>query len=303
VSEGIRSLLGEPPTLGQESLAWRAFETDEVLRFDDVREASPVNPETPVRSELFLPLGDQGVFIVSSTTEAAFDRTDVRLAELFAASVRAAMERASREATVTRQNERLEEFASVVSHDLRNPLSVAMGRLEIAMESTDDPNLPIVERSLDRMETLTGDLLTLARQGQTLARTEPVDLEPLVRDVWLSQDAPDAELVVDDDLPTVDGDPGRLRQLFENLFGNALRHAGEDVIVTVGRSDHGFYVADDGPGIPHEDRQQVLEGGYTTSREGTGFGLAIVRSIAGAHGWSVEVGESESGGARITFTR
>ena len=303
VSEGIRSLLGEPPSLGPESLAWRAFETGEVLRFDDVREASPANPETPIRSELFLPLDGQGVFIVSATTEAAFDRTDVRLAELFAASVRAAMERASREATVARQNERLEEFASVVSHDLRNPLSIAMGRLEMAMESTDDPNLPIVERSLDRMEALTADLLTLARQGQTLSRTEPVDLEPLVRDAWQSQDAPDADLVVDDDLPTVDGDPGRLRQLFENLFGNALRHAGEDVTVTVGRSDHGFYVADDGPGIPAEDRQQVLEGGYTTSREGTGFGLAIVRSIAGAHGWSIEVGESDSGGARITFTR
>jgi PAS domain S-box-containing protein len=300
-SEGIRSLLGEQPALGQDSLAWAAFEADEVLRFGDVRDADPVNPETPVRSELFLPLGEQGVFIVSSTTEDAFDRTDVRLAELFAAAVRAAMERAKREATVARQNERLEEFASVVSHDLRNPLGVAMGRLEMAMASTDDPNLPIVDRALDRMETLVGDLLTLARQGQTLAGTEPVDLEPLVRDVWRSQDAPDATLVVADDLPTVDGDPGRLRQLFENLFGNAIRHAGEAVTVTVGRAGRGFYVADDGPGIPPDDREQVLEGGYTTSREGTGFGLAIVRSIAGAHGWSVVVGESESGGARFTF--
>ena len=288
-----------PPLPRDGSLAGETFESGELRRLKDG--GTLANPETAIRSELLVPLGSQGVLIVSSTTEDAFDRTDVQLAELFAAGVRAAMERAEREATVRRQNERLDEFASVVSHDLRNPLSVAMGRLEMAMESTDDPNLPIVERSLDRMAALIEDVLTLARQGQTVGEPEPVALAPLARDVWWAQDAPDAELQGVDDLPTVDGDPGRLRQLFENLFGNALRHVGPDVTVTVGTDDSGFFVADDGPGIPPDKREQVLESGYTTNREGTGFGLAIVRSIAGAHGWSVAVTESDSGGARFEF--
>jgi signal transduction histidine kinase len=71
------------------------------------------------------------------------------------------------------------------------------------------------------------------------------------------------------------------------------------VTVTVGGLPDGFFVADDGPGIPPEDRERVFETGYSTSAEGTGFGLRIVREVAQAHGWDVSVTESDGGGARF----
>jgi Signal transduction histidine kinase len=64
----------------------------------------------------------------------------------------------------------------------------------------------------------------------------------------------------------------------------------------------GFYLADDGPGIPEEDRDRVLDRGYSTTADGTGLGLAIVATVAEAHGWTVSVTDSIGGGARFEFT-
>jgi signal transduction histidine kinase len=71
------------------------------------------------------------------------------------------------------------------------------------------------------------------------------------------------------------------------------------VTVTIGELDDGVYVADDGPGIPPEEREDVFEAGYSTSGSGTGFGLSIVEQVAEAHDWTVRVTESASGGARF----
>jgi nitrogen fixation/metabolism regulation signal transduction histidine kinase len=71
------------------------------------------------------------------------------------------------------------------------------------------------------------------------------------------------------------------------------------VTIRVGTFSEGFYVADDGPGIPADDRETVFEQGYTTADEGTGLGLAIVDRIADGHGWEVTVTDSETGGARF----
>ncbi|OYR54849.1 hypothetical protein DJ71_27145 [Halorubrum sp. E3] len=81
-----------------------------------------------------------------------------------------------------------------------------------------------------------------------------------------------------------------------------MEHGGEDVTVTVERLEDGFYVEDDGPGIPESERGDVFDSGYTTTADGTGFGLAIVADIADAHGWTLRVAEAESGGARFELT-
>jgi len=260
-----------------------------------------------------------------------------------------------------RQNERLEMFASMVSHDLRNPLSVAKGHIELARTEDNHEDIETAKRALDRMNDLIDDVLQLARQGQPIDATEPVDIGAIAKASWEMVDSDGAELLVED-APEIDADADRLRQLFENLFRNAVEHgvtssrpqAGEsmehgftgsragtddsveqdstgpdsqarqdsveqdstgpdsqarqdsvehgssDLTVRVGELDRGgFYVEDDGVGIPEDEREEVFGSGYSTGEDGTGFGLAIVTEIVDAHGWRIRVRESREGGARF----
>jgi len=205
-----------------------------------------------------------------------------------------------RERELQRQNDRLEEFASIVSHDLRNPLNVALGRVELIEGGEDDEHVRSIQTALDRMTTLIDDMLTLARQGRTVENPQQIELGTTVTEAWAHVESDRATLVNDIE-KTVTGDPGRVMQLLENLFRNALEHGRADVTVTVGPTAAGFYVADDGPGIPESDRELVFEHGHTTNEDGTGFGLAIVENVAEAHGWTVSVTDSETGGARFEF--
>ena len=107
--------------------------------------------------------------------------------------------------------------------------------------------------------------------------------------------------LVTDDAPTVEADPERLRQLLENLFTNAAEHGDGATTITVGRLEDGFYVADDGVGIPEDEREGISESGRSGTEGGTGFGLSIVAEIAEAHGWTASATESETGGARSEF--
>jgi signal transduction histidine kinase len=201
------------------------------------------------------------------------------------------------------REQRLEEFASVVSHDLRNPLNVARGHLELGRDTGDDHHFAEAEDALERMERIIDDLLTLAREGESEFDAERVGLGDIARTAWAAVDSMDADATLDvaDDRELV-ADETALLRLLENLFRNAVEHGGTDVAVTVGATEDGFYVADDGPGIPEGERSEVFESGYTTSDEGTGFGLAIVQEVADGHGWQLAVTESEAGGARFEFT-
>jgi signal transduction histidine kinase len=202
-----------------------------------------------------------------------------------------------------RQNERLEQFASVVSHDLRNPLNVAKGRIELAREEHESEHLETASNALDRMEELTDELLTLAREGQPIDETDPVSLSAVAEQCWQMVDTQSATLTVEDDLAFL-ADAARLQQLLENLFRNAIEHAGTDVTIHVGTlpDRRGFYVEDDGPGIPAREHEEVFESGYSTTDHGTGFGLAIVKEIVDAHGWSIDVTDGRHGGARFEIT-
>ncbi|WP_410767000.1 two-component system sensor histidine kinase NtrB [Haloferax sp. DFSO60] len=229
------------------------------------------------------------------------------------AVVRDITERKQRQQELELQNERLERFASIVSHDLRNPLNVAQGRLELAREASDNEHLETIERAHTRMETLIGDLLVLAREGTTAMDSQSVELASRATTAWANVTSDGSTLVVEGE-KTIRADPRRLDQLFENLFRNSIEHGGPDdsavsdggvdngdegVTVTVGLTDDGFYVEDDGPGVPPEKRALVFEPGHTTSANGTGFGLSIVSEIVSNHGWEIHLTESESGGARF----
>lgn len=207
------------------------------------------------------------------------------------------------------------EVASVLSHDLRNPLDVAKAHLRAAEETGNDDHFEAVADAHDRMTQIIRDVLTLARGDAAVDPDTDVDLEEAAADAWQSVDTQSAELRAADDLPVVTADAGRVRRLFENLFRNAVEHGprshspattradGDDaaaVTVTVGAlNDDGFFVADDGRGIPSGERKAVFAPGYTRTEDGTGLGLAIVKRIVDAHGWEIELTVSEAGGARF----
>jgi PAS domain S-box-containing protein len=208
-----------------------------------------------------------------------------------------------REATrgLERQNERLEEFTSVVSHDVQNPLNVAQGRLQMAMEECESPYLEEVEGALERIEALVTDLLELAKHGDAATDLADVDLAAIVEGCWSNVETTGADLEIRTDR-TIRADDNQLKQVLENLVVNAVTHGGGDVTVTVGDLEDGFFVEDDGTGIPAAERESVFEAGYTRSEDGTGFGLNIVEQVATSHGWDVTLTEGEGGGARFEFT-
>ncbi|MFB6278442.1 MAG: histidine kinase N-terminal 7TM domain-containing protein [Salinibacter sp.] len=206
-----------------------------------------------------------------------------------------------RQKQLEEQNERLEAFASVVSHDLRNPLNVASGNLMLARENGDGDHLARVDQALHRMEALIDDLLALAHGGSSTTEPESVELEAVVDDAWATVDTKDATLD-HRSLPSIVADRSRLRQLIANLLRNAIEHGGASVTVTIGNTENGFYVADDGPGIPPDKQDRVFDAGYSTREAGTGLGLNIVREIADAHGWDVRATDSAEGGASFEIT-
>lgn len=211
------------------------------------------------------------------------------------------------------------QVASMISHDLRNPLDVAQAHLRAAEETGDAEHFEAVDSAHDRMLQIIQDVLTLARGDSVVDPSATISLKNTVEAAWQTVDTERAELHVPDPLPEVTADPDRLRRLFENLFRNAVEHgstdsasqAGEDaaahdsttgaggVAITVGTLDDGFFVADDGPGIPPDERELVFEPSYTADGSGTGLGLAIVQQIVKAHGWELSLDVSQSGGARF----
>ncbi|WP_380681241.1 PAS domain-containing protein [Salinigranum sp. GCM10025319] len=209
-------------------------------------------------------------------------------------------ERKANERRLADRTRQFETFGDVLSHDLTAPLTTLDGRLELARETGDLDHLDAAQESLDRIETLVDDLANVMREGSVATDVRPVDLGPVARELWESIDAPDATLDVAD-VGTIIADEQAVQRLLQNLFRNCVEHAGPRVTIRVGALDDwsGFYVDDDGPGIPPDERDRVFEPGYSTKPDGTGFGTVSVQQIALAHGWDLSITESESGGARF----
>ncbi|SFR92791.1 PAS domain S-box-containing protein [Halomicrobium zhouii] len=203
------------------------------------------------------------------------------------------------------QQRELEAFASLVSHDLRNPLNVVQGRVQLALESGSVENLAAASDAADRMERLIDDVVRLTRQGHDIGDVEPVEVADVAAEAWDKLEADGSSLTVET-ARTVEANPDRFRELLAELFQNAVQHGADDdggVSVRVGDTDGGFFVADDGAGIDPDRRPDVFDEGYTTSTDGTGLGLPLVERIAAAHGWTVTVAESErEEGARFEIT-
>lgn len=230
----------------------------------------------------------------------ATDQT-VTAVDGFVVSLRDITQRKEYEAQLKRERDRFEEFASVVSHDLRNPLNVIEGRLELAQAACESEHLDAIGESLGRVNELIDDLLTLAREGETDVLLDGVRLQEITEGCW-ENIATDHATVTVETAHCIVADESQLKQVFENLFRNAIEHGGADVTITVGDLEEGFYVEDDGRGIPDEAQDSLFEYGCSTKPDGTGFGLAIVDRIVENHGWQLTVGEGKDGGARFEIT-
>lgn len=191
------------------------------------------------------------------------------------------------------------QVASVISHDLRNPLDVAKAHLRAARETGDPEHFDAVSGAHDRMGKIIRDVLTLARGHDAVDPSEQISIEAAAEDAWQSVDTEQATLDLSTPLPTTTADADRVRRLFENMFRNAVEHSDDPVTVRVGTLEDGFYVVDDGPGIPPEEQEAVFDPGYSTADGGTGLGLAIADQIVAAHGWDLRLTTAQTDGAHF----
>jgi signal transduction histidine kinase len=282
-------------------------------RLDDVTTSSSA---TPVQSAVAAPVGDRGVIVYLSADEDAFDDVDREFVTRVGSLVAAALDRTDRERELRRENERLSTFASAVSHDLKNPLSVASGYLDLTLNrgATDGAdatgvgsettrNLRAVADAVGRATGIVDDLLVLARTP-SVDTDEAVPLADVVADAWSDIDAPADRLTVTTNDQSVVCEPGLLRQLLVNLLSNAVEHGdpGCDIRVKPLSDGQGFAVENDGEPVPTETRSAVFEPGRTGDRNGTGLGLAVVDQVAEAHGWDVVATETSDGDARFEVT-
>jgi PAS domain S-box-containing protein len=225
---------------------------------------------------------------------------------------------AQQAADLERSNADLEEFAYAASHDLQAPLR-AIGNLSewILDDMPDDlpdsvsRHLVAMRERIANMQQLINDLLAYSRAGRVASRALDVDTGALVESVIRLLAPPDGVAVtVEPGMPTIFTEPSPIEQVFRNLIGNAIAHHDRDtgsVIVAARRNDDWweFSVADDGPGIPEEDRERVfhmfqrLEGGNS---KGTGIGLALVAKIVDRVGGKVWVESGAERGSVFRFT-
>ena len=222
-------------------------------------------------------------------------------------------------AELERSNRALDEFAHAVSHDLKAPMR-SVANYATWLEEDAGALLPPDARThlegihaqAARMRRLIEGLLDYARAGRTHGAATSVDVAALVRDVVATLDPPPHVVVtLDDDLPTLRTDVAPLRQVFQNLIGNAVAHAGgAEPRVHVGARRDGdcveFSVTDNGPGIPPRLQERIWSlfhsmGTAGDGASGTGIGLAIVRRVVEAEGGRAWVESAEGAGATFRF--
>jgi PAS domain S-box-containing protein len=257
--------------------------------------------------------GPDGTVFVEGTLRPVTD-DDGEVTSLIA-STRDVTERVRRERRLERQNERFDELADVVSHDLATPITTVKGRLELAAETGDVEHVEAARSALERVDDLREGLVDTLRGRAIVRDTDPVAVGELARAAWkgVADDGAELRLV---DPPEVEGDADAVRRLLQNLLSNSVEHGstgnrpsaddtvehgGTGVTVRVGAVEEGFYVADDGSGIPEADREDVFTPGFSTKEGGTGMGMASVSQIVDAHGWEIDLEESDSGGARFVI--
>ena len=298
-ADGVRSILFVPLMAGDQAVGFLGF---------DWRRSTTV-----FVAELISRVRTIGELIVSAVERCHADldlaATSQRLAE--------------RNAELERSNRELQQFAMIVSHDLKQPLVVVQGFLDILRTKASggpDPDPETVryveaaQGAASRMGDLITDVLDLARSGTPVRAPEPVDLQEttaaVLDDLRAAIDASDA-LVEVDALPTVEGSPTQLRQLLQNLIGNALKFTVPDRKPSVrvsstrrGRSVD-LVVEDNGVGVPADLRSTAFDlfvRGDHPDLGGSGIGLAVCARVVANHHGRIRLEETDGGGCTVIAT-
>ena len=306
------------PTQGRDAPARGPFESHEQW-YRQAAEGSPVYvasetaPEPAVNLDLtvervtgtqdtglFVPLGDHGV-VGFVTDGEGLDGFTIELADVLAANVEAALDRAERKRRIEETNLQLREFALLGSHELRNRLQRAFGDISRLRAERDSEHLDSLEGTIEGVDRMVSQLVTLARTGTVARATQSVSVATTATAIWADIETPQSRLVVEDSL-TILADPDSFTELLSHLLRNAVEHAGPEVTVTIGTlSDgSGFYVEDDGAGIPSDQHDSVLAFDYDEAAKRSGYGLYIVSTIAESHDWTVDI--SGDDGTRVEIS-
>ena len=214
-------------------------------------------------------------------------------------------------------NERLQQFAYIASHDLQEPLRMVSSYMSLLeseyRDELDDEAREYIDFAADganRMQNMIDELLAYSRvrtQGEEFTETDAnAVLTETLQSLELQIDESGAT-VTSDDLPSVEADRSQLGQLFQNLIGNAIDHAGTPTIHVsseIRGDDVVFSVDDDGPGIPESQQESIFELFKRGDREGdgTGMGLAICDRIVSRHGGEIWVDSEDGEGATFCFS-
>jgi two-component system, OmpR family, sensor kinase len=211
-------------------------------------------------------------------------------------------------------------FVADASHELRTPLTVIRGQLEVLAAQPDPPLEEVrrverlVQAEVSRITRLVDDLLLLAKSEETqFLHVQAIDVRPYIADLWDGMSLTAKRRFELSEIPagTLHADPDRLAQALRNLARNAIEHtANPDGLVRldveqIATDRVRFAVADDGPGIPPDQRELIFDRFHRTDSArdrasgGTGLGLAIVRAIVLAHSGRVAAGERPGGGAKV----
>lgn len=297
-SPSVQRITGYPPEERVDESVFEHVHPDDKQKVRDTFAEALASAEGTIHSVEFRFRHKDGSWIWlesrgSNQTATAIDGFVVTLREI--------TERKEYEQELIRERNRTDRFVRTISHDLRNPLNVLQGRLELVKEEHDSEHLDAMGRSVDRLNELVTEVLTLTRASNSDLRIDDVNIRECAETCWKNTTTEAASLVFET-TKSIRADERQLQRMFENLFHNAVEHGGEDVTVTVGALDDGFYVEDNGPGVPEDIRDSLLEYGVSTKSDGTGLGLSIVSEIVESHGWNLSVTESEHGGGRFQIT-
>lgn len=272
----------------------------------DVRSQAAKSPSedtflSQFRSLIVIPFGRSELIILGTREPDALSEQDFQMAELIGEFATAYLKDLRSDTDEAYQMERVEQIATVLSHDVDNLLTTISGNFQLVDEDIDPEEFAQIERNMDRLYELIHDAVDALRSGTRDPDLEIVDLSPLVTESWDIVGNSNADLIVEDLGQTI-ADESKLRQVFENLLGNAVKHGDPNGVVWVGRFDEGIYIEDSGPGIPPAERDLIFDFGFSSMQGNTGFGLSIVRWIVEAHEWDITVSESELGGARFEIS-